>query len=150
MDPAILSAAAALVGSLIGATSAVATTLLTQRGQARNLARSQELTKREALYADFIAEAALRLAEGIGQDTQSLQTVVALHAAIGRMRLMSSREVVSAAERLVRLIIQTYAAPNRTFAEFRDNLLHGQANQDPLKEFGEACRAELLALRNLV
>lgn len=147
MDPAILSAFAAIGGSLVGATSSLVTTLLTQRGQARVQARSVEIAKREALYTEFITEATKRLADGLGHEAQSLEVVVGLHAMINRMRLLSSREVVHAGERLVRLIIQTYAGPNESFAEFRDNLLREDDNKDPLKEFGEAARAELQALR---
>jgi hypothetical protein len=41
----------------------------------------------------------------------------------------------------VRKIVDTYAAPKKTFAELREMVHHADAI-DPLREFGEACRAE--------
>jgi hypothetical protein len=73
--------------------------------------------------------------------------MVGLYAAIGRMRLTSSCDVVRAAENLVHLVIDTYAGPNLTFADLRERLVRGEAS-DPLEEFGEACRAELEILRS--
>ena len=58
MDAAVLSAASALAGSLIGAASSVMTTWLTQRGQVRAQARSQQIAKRELLYTEFTSEVA--------------------------------------------------------------------------------------------
>lgn len=144
MDAAILSATAALAGSLIGATSSFATTWLTQRSQARVLARSQEIIKREALYAEFIAEAAERLVEGLGRNADSLAVVVRLYAAVGRMRLVSSRDVITAAEELVQLVVETYASPNQTFDQLRAGVM--DISSDPMRAFGEACRKELHAL----
>jgi hypothetical protein len=57
--------------------------------------------------------------------------------------------VVSAAEAVVRNVIEAYAAPNRTFNDLRQRA-QAQAREfhDPLREFSEACRAELLAVRD--
>ena len=59
------------------------------------------------------------------------------------MRILSSDEVVQAAERAGRLIIETYLSPNRKFVdlpEFMEEI-------DPLRDFGEACRCELQTIR---
>ena len=101
MDAAVLSAISALAGSLIGAASSVVTTWLTQRGQARAQAHSQQVAKRELLYTEFIGEVAERLTDALGRNAESLDVVVRLYAAVGKMRLISSREVVTAAEALV-------------------------------------------------
>ena len=137
MDPAILSATAALTGSLFGAASSVVTTWLTQRGQFRAQARFQEIAKREALYAEFIAEASKRPADSFSHGAEGFEVIVGLQAALGRMRLMSSREVVSAAEQLVHLIVKTYSSPNRSFEQLRDSMLL-EDSSDPLRTFGEA------------
>jgi hypothetical protein len=60
MDSAILSATAALFGSLIGGASTLAASWLTQRGQLRAQALIHEAVKREVLYAEFISEASRR------------------------------------------------------------------------------------------
>ena len=144
MDAAILSTISALAGSLIGAASSVLTTLLTQRGQVRAQARSQQIAKRELLYREFIGEVAERLTDALSRNAESLEVVVRLYAAVGTMRLISSREVVTAAEALVNLVVETYARPNRTFDELRAVALC--AESDPMMAFGEACRTELAAL----
>ena len=63
MDPAILSAASALTGSLIGGVSTLTASWLSQRGQFRAQALVQEAVKRETLYAEFIIEASKRFTE---------------------------------------------------------------------------------------
>ena len=146
MEPAIISAASGLIGSLIGAASSFATTWLTQRGQLRAQSRTQEAARREALYAEFVAEVAKCLGDAVSHDPEGPEVLVGLYAAVGRMRLRSSRQVVHAAEGAIRLVVDTYAAPNLTFADLREKLLSGDAG-DPLEEFGEACRTELEALR---
>jgi hypothetical protein len=146
MEPAILTAATGLVGSLVGAASSIATTWLGQRGQLRTQWRTQEAARREELYAAFIAEVAKCLGDAVSHDPEGPEVLVNIYTAVGRMRLKSSRRVVGAAENLIRLVVDTYAGPNLTFADLREKLIMGQAS-DPLEEFGEACRTELEALR---
>ena len=63
MDPAILSATAGLVGSLVGGVSTFAASWLTQRGQLRTQTLIQEAVKHEALYGEFIIEASKRVSD---------------------------------------------------------------------------------------
>ena len=63
MDHAILSATAALIGSLVGGVSTFAAYWLTQRVQIRNQRLMQQAATRETLYAEFIVEATRRLAD---------------------------------------------------------------------------------------
>jgi len=56
MDPAMLSATAALIGSIIGGVSTFSASWLTQHRQVRINLLLQEAAKREKLYAEFIAE----------------------------------------------------------------------------------------------
>jgi hypothetical protein len=67
MDPAILPATSALIGSLIGGVSTFAASWLTQRRQLRIQLLLQEAAKRETLYAEFIIEASKRLTEAWGK-----------------------------------------------------------------------------------
>jgi hypothetical protein len=57
MNPAYISAFAALTGAIIGGLTSFATTWFTQRTQLRNAHREAKRAKLEALYNDFIAEA---------------------------------------------------------------------------------------------
>jgi hypothetical protein len=52
--------------------------------------------------------------------------------------------VIQAAENIAREIVDTYAAPKKTFPELRE-MMHQNAI-DPLREFSEACRDEFEAL----
>ena len=57
------------------------------------------------------------------------------------MRVVSSPPVVEHADRVVRRILETYQAPNKTFADVEDFLSSDAV--DPLRQFSNACRAEL-------
>jgi hypothetical protein len=146
MEPAILTAVTGVLGSLVGAASSIATTWLSQRGQLRTQWRVQEAARREDLYAAFIAEIAKCLGDAVSHDPDGPEVLVNLYAIVGRMRLRSSRPVVSEAEMLIGVVVETYASPNLTFDGMRQKLMAGTAS-DPLEKFGEACRIELEALR---
>jgi hypothetical protein len=147
MDNAILSAASALIGSLIGGMSTLAASWLTLRGRVRAQALVQEAAKREVLYAEFIIEASRRLTEAWSHHAESPEVVAGLYSAHQRMRLTSSDEVIRVADQVIRLVIQAYAAPDKTFDELRQHIAADDEQWDPLRRFAEACRAELRALR---
>jgi hypothetical protein len=46
--------------------------------------------------------------------------VVGLYAAISRMRVLSSTDVVERAERIAQRILDTYSEPDKSFAEMRN------------------------------
>ena len=58
-----------------------------------------------------------------------------------------TKDVVESAEAVVRTIVETCFAPNKTFPELRE-LMNSHAI-DPLRAFSEICRAELRALKGL-
>jgi hypothetical protein len=62
------------------------------------------------------------------------------------MRLTSSDDVVRVADKVIREVIEAYAAPDRTFAELRDRL-ERQDDNDLLNEFSRVCREDLRTLR---
>jgi hypothetical protein len=49
--------------------------------------------------------------------------------------------VIEAAEKAGRVILETYLAPNRTFVDLPELI----NEMDPLRDFSEACRTELLS-----
>jgi hypothetical protein len=146
MDPAILSATSALVGSLVGGLSTLAASWLTQRGQLRAQTLVHEAVKRETLYAEFIVEASRRLADAWSHQAQGPDVIAGLYGAVHRMRLASSDDVVRVAEQVLRRVIDAYAAPDRTFSELRERL-ESEANDDLLSEFSRVCREDLRGLR---
>ena len=147
MDPAILSAMSGLIGSLIGGVSTFAASWHTQHRQLRIHMLVQEATKREVLYAEFIKEASKRLTDAWDHHAEGPEVLAGLYACMERMRLISSTAVVSAADQVIRKIIEAYADPNRTFEEMRKHL-EDRSNAEPLRNFTEACKLELDALRN--
>jgi hypothetical protein len=145
MNNAIVSALSALVGSAIGAMSSFATTWLVQTSQIRSQHRGIERTKREKLYADFIAEAAERMTDAMSHQSETPEVLVLLVASIGQMRLFSSPEVVAAAVEVARAVVDSYIAPNRSLKELHDAVMDGE-KLDPLANFADVCRKELGSL----
>jgi hypothetical protein len=149
MNPAYISALAALAGSIIGGLTSLATSWLAQRAQAEAGELTRNRRRRERLYRTFIEEASRLYIDALGQDeSQALEQtagLVKIYAVVSRMRVLSSPQVIEATENIMRKIVDTYAAPNKTFPELRE-MLHRDVNIDPLREFSEACRAEFDAL----
>ena len=71
----------------------------------------------------------------------SPETLVKLGAILGRIRLVSSDAVLTAAEECFNRIVDLYAKPNRTMAEIFTTLHSGEF--EALKHFSDACRVEL-------
>ncbi|WP_407157595.1 hypothetical protein [Bradyrhizobium sp. STM 3557] len=132
-------ALAAFGGSAFGALSTIVSGWVSRRRRARARHHAHAFSKREKLYRGFIEEASRLYADALISDKSEIPALVNLYALIGRMRILSSDEVVHAAERAGRLIIETYIAPSRSFVDLPDFL----AEIDPLRDFGEACRLEL-------
>ena len=143
MNPAYISAFAALAGAIIGGLTSFATSWVTQRSQLRDAHRQAEKTKLEALYGDFIAEAARLFGDALTRQTEDVTALIGLYAMVGRMRLVSDRAVVDAAVRVEDTVIATYLGPNRTLRETLEFAHSGGMNF--LTEFGEAARKDLAA-----
>jgi hypothetical protein len=141
MDLTYIHAVAAFSGSASGTLATVLTGLFTQRREDRALRRSRATSQCQELYRSFVEEASSLYADALVNDTSETSKLVDLFALIGRMRILSSNEVVEAAEKTGRLIIETYLFPNKTFVDLPE-VLDGM---DPLRRFSEACRPELQA-----
>ena len=141
MDPAYLSAVAALAGSTIGGLTSLTASWLTQHVQFSAQQRAGNLSKREDLYKNFIEEASKSYADAYEHDNPQVASLVNLYALVSRMRVLSSPRIVENADRVVRVIIETYLAPNKTFRDVPE-ILDNDA-MDPLREFSNACREEL-------
>jgi hypothetical protein len=145
MNPAILSATAALVGSLVGGVSTFAAYWLTQRVQLRAQSLMKRHAEREALYAEFIVEATKRFADAWSHHAESPEVVAGLYSAIERMRLTSSNAVIVAAEGVMFDILDAYAQPDKSFDDLRGSI-RGDQFPNKLRVFSEACKNELRAL----
>jgi hypothetical protein len=147
MDPAYISAFAALAGATIGGLTSFGTSWLTQRTQLRHAHREAERGQLKTLYQDFIMEASRLFVEAMSAKTDDIDDIsglVGLHAMIGRMRLVSDQSVIDAATRAEEAIIATYLGPDRTIRELMD-YARDQGETNFMVEFSAACRRDLAA-----
>jgi hypothetical protein len=141
MNDAYVSAFAALAGSVVGAVGSIATTWLTSNAQERARRFSQEMSRRENLYGEFIEEAAKVYAHALRNELEDVSNLVHLYALASKLRLFASTNVVSKADNVMHHIIATYQAPNR---DLPVPLSEQDAHQlDVLRAFSEACRKEM-------
>ena len=145
MDTALLGALSAVLGSLVGGSASVATTWMAQKTLNRREILREELRKREALYGEFIGECAKLFMDAFTHNLEKLESLLPVFALVNRIRLCASREVLAEAERVLTRVADQYFAKNLTVEELRELVRIEQA--DPLRDFGEACRAELKSLR---
>ncbi|MDO9296923.1 hypothetical protein [Bradyrhizobium sp.] len=141
MDMFYIPAIASFSGSASGTLASIVTNWVTQRRKDRFRHSVRATSQREELYKDFIEEAATLYADAIVNDKSEVSKLVGLYALIARMKILSSDAVIEAAEKAARLIINTYLSPNRTFVDLLDLI----NEMDPLRDFSEACRCELLS-----
>jgi hypothetical protein len=147
MDVTWVGAMAGVLGSLVGGSASIATAWLTQRSQnVRELVRD-EVHKREALYGEFVGECARLLMDAFTHGLEQPETLLKAYAQINRIRLCASPQVLDEAERLMVRITDQYFASNLTVEELRR--IARSTDADPLRPFGEACRAELGSMLKL-
>lgn len=142
MDAAYLSAVAALTGSTIGGLTSLAASWLSQKAQFTTQQRTHDIAKREEVFSSFMDEASKLYMDGFEHDRVEISKLVTLFALVSRMRVLCSPRVVTAADSVTRLIIETYLGPNRTFRDIRE-ILDSATVMEPLQQFSEACRDEL-------
>jgi hypothetical protein len=140
MEPATISALAALAGATIGGVTSFAATWLTQRTQARVQELTHSLTVREQLYKAFIKEASKLYADALVHEISDISNLVGLYAMISEMRVISARNTVEGADKVARLIVNTYRSPNKSLPELEDMVNRGAI--DVLQTFSEAARQE--------
>ena len=148
MDVAYVSALSALAGSVIGGLTSGYTTWLTQRTQARAGMAAHDFARREDLIRDFIVAASKTYGDAVVNSEAKMPELVDLYAMISRMRVLDMPKSVACANDVMRSIIDTYFAPNRTVADIREIVKSG-GGVDPLKDFSEAARQELRAFASL-
>lgn len=141
MDPVYFSAIAALTGSVIGGFTSLTASWLGQRVQFRAQQMAHDVSRREELYKSFIEEASRLYADAYEHDKAEISNLVGLYAMVSRMRVVSSTRVVDHADKVVRVIIETYLMPAKTFRDVTE-ILDNEA-MNPLRDFSNSCRDEL-------
>jgi hypothetical protein len=145
MDTAILTAMSGVFGSLVGGSATVATTWVTQKTLNRRELIQTEIRKRETLYGEFIGECAKLIVDAFTHTLDQPEKLLPIYALVNRIRLCASQPVLVEAEHMLRRITEQYFLRNLTIEELSQ--LARSEDADPLKAFGEACRAELKSVR---
>jgi hypothetical protein len=145
VDVSIVTAMSGVLGSLAGGSVTVATAWITQRTLSKRELVRVEIRKREMLYGEFISECAKLLLDAFTHTLDKPETLLPVYALINRIRLGASQRVRVEAEKLLKRITEQYFSTNLTLDDMRD--LARSQDADPLKAFGEACRAELTSMR---
>jgi len=146
MDTAVLSAASALLGSLVGGFASMATAYMTQMTQAKRAAIEAEMHKREHLYADFIVECSKLALDAMQHSLDDPEKFQPAYALVNRIRLISSDPVLQGAESALEEIFERYRGPNLPVEKIRE-LSSIKSLHDPLQAFSDACRSELRSLQ---
>ena len=141
-DDPIITAFAALMGSLVGGGSSMAATWIGQRLQARWNRLGKELEENEKLYGTFAEEAVMLFVDATQRSKVDSAKLMQLYAKVARIRLVSSGEVLKTAEDVARRLLEIYEQPPNDPAEIISRFAHGDRNLDPLRDFSEACRRE--------
>ncbi len=149
MSAPIVSALAAVFGSLVGGFATVATAWVTQRTHSKRELIRAEISKRETLYGKFIGECSRVFVDALARTLDKPEALLPLYALLNRIRLRASNAVLAEAERMLIRITEQYVAPNLSVQEMRA-LVRSEHDTDPLRPFGEACRVELKAMRTAV
>lgn len=144
MDSTIITALAAVGGSLVGAAATIVTSWISQRTQVHHARREERLRHSETLYGEFITEASRLAVEAFSHSLERPETFVKLYGISGRIRLLATEPVLAAADACIRQIIDLYAKPNMTVDQIR--LAVERDRFDPVRDFSIACRKELQAI----
>ena len=100
MNPASISALAAIFGSIVGALGSGASTWVTQRFQERREFLNKKFAQREQLYSDFISETAKAMLDASEHSLQDPGKLIPTYALLSRIRLSSSAKVIESAEKV--------------------------------------------------
>lgn len=145
MDTTTIGALSAVLGSLVGGTATAATSWMSQRALNRSKQIKDEARRREALYGEFISESAKLAVDALAHSLEKPETLLPAYALLNRIRLCASPGVLAEAEKVLKRVTEQYFAKNLPVEQIRHLALSNDG--DPLEAFGEACRAEMKAMR---
>jgi HAMP domain-containing protein len=144
IDPNLMSPVFALLGALVGGAASLMAAIYTQRYQDRLQRVEHEVSKREAVYADFVMSASNLLLTAYTKDEIGLsgdeQRLIGL---INRMRLFAPPDVVRAAEAVLRAIVEIFLKPSIELRQLATEALSKSLDPDPLMTFSSICRVDL-------
>ena len=146
MDASIITGLAALTGAAVGGLTSGIANWLNQRSEVRAQWILHEKSRRQALYRDFIEEAAKCYIDALQHDKADIPGLVGVYAKLSAMRALSSKRVVHCAEDVARKILDAYLEPDKSFVELREMAIDG--TMDLLRGFSDACHDEFQEMRS--
>ncbi len=142
LDTSIIVATAALAGSAVGACASVATTFFGQKLQARWSRLAAELHEQEELHRRFVEEAVPLFIDALQQSAVDPAKVMRFFSILGCIRLTSSDEVLRAAEKVAKRLLEAYAKPPEDPVKVLEQVFKNPEGLDPLLDFTLTCRRE--------
>ena len=120
----------------------MAATFIGQRLQGRWTQLRAELAERENLYGLFVEEAVHLFVDAIQKSKIDPVKIMRLYSKVARIRLISTDQVLNAAEEVGKRLFQAYELPPDNPSEVLARYANSKDSLDPLREFTEACRLE--------
>lgn len=111
MDNSLISAMAAVLGSLVGGSATIVTAWITQRTSTKRELISEELRKRETLYGEFISECSKLAIDALAHGIEKPEKLWSAYALLNRIRLSASAAVLAEAEAVLKRIAEQYFSP---------------------------------------
>lgn len=144
MDTALVTATAALGGSVVGGLASGTATWLSQRTQLKADNRARQISYREELFRDFIIAATKAYDQAVMTDKPDIQDFIPMFGMINRMQVICAPRTIASAQKVVRATLETFFQPNKTFAEILAMMQREGTVPSPFSEFAEVAREELL------
>ena len=104
---------------------------------------AQDKLRRQNLYKEFIEEASKCYIDALQHHKPDILLLVALYAKTSEMRVISSPEVLAAAECIVGRVVDTYSKPDIAFTDLELKTLVENESFDLLRDFSDSCRSRI-------
>jgi hypothetical protein len=147
MESTLISAVAALTGAAAGGTASFLGSWLVHQRQVRVQWLAQEKLRRQILYKEFIEDASKCYLDALQHHQPDILLLVGLYAKTSEMRVISSPEVLAAAEHTMRRVVDTYSKPDIAFTDIELKQLVENGSFDLLRDFSDSCRSEFDSIR---
>jgi hypothetical protein len=140
----VLTQVSGLLGALIGGGASFGVAVYNQRAGERIQRVTNEVTRRETIYADFLEKASKMLLSAYTHDEIVLgseeQHLIGL---INRMRLFAPHHIVGEAEAVLKAIVEVLLQPSIELRQLARDSLSKSPDPDPFLTFSLSCRADL-------
>ena len=147
MDSSLISALAVLTGAATGGTVSFLGSWLVHQREVRVQWLAQDKLRRQNLHKEFIEEASKCYIDALQHHKPDILLLVVLYAKTSEMRVISSPEVLAAAECVVGRVVDTYSKPDIAFTDLELKMLVENESFDLLRDFSDSCRREFDRLR---